>query len=198
MSRPPLFWLAVDGPSTFGMLRQEPDWIASVARDRVTRAPQLRWRPGRSLSSSTWPASRCLRPRSVRRAPRRTTPDGFAPTARPAGQASPQDRRQYVLGDRQDFVAIWMNLRADVSDFVTGKTVLHEPRLICARVDRLEQRGSQTFEVIGWDEEGLQVHVELSTGIRAERVSAAPAYDGLQMQSTGLIQEQASLNPNIR
>ncbi|HKP50886.1 MAG TPA: hypothetical protein VJU17_12765, partial [Gemmatimonadales bacterium] len=37
MSRPPLFWLAVDGPSTFGMLRQEPDWIAAVARDRLSR-----------------------------------------------------------------------------------------------------------------------------------------------------------------
>ena len=37
MSRPPLFWLAVDGPGTFGMLRQEPDWIASVARDRLSR-----------------------------------------------------------------------------------------------------------------------------------------------------------------
>jgi phenylacetate-CoA ligase len=37
MSRPPLFWLAVDGPSTFGMLRQEPDWISAVARDRLSR-----------------------------------------------------------------------------------------------------------------------------------------------------------------
>ena len=37
MSRPPLFWLAADGPSTFGVLRQEPDWIAAVARDRLSR-----------------------------------------------------------------------------------------------------------------------------------------------------------------
>ena len=37
-------------------------------------------------ASSTWPACRCLRPRSVRTAPRRATPDGFAPAARPAGR----------------------------------------------------------------------------------------------------------------
>ena len=60
-------------------------------------------RPGRSLSSSTWPAWRCLRPRSVTRTPRRTTPYKSRPRHAPPRDClslGTPDRRSRMPGAR--------------------------------------------------------------------------------------------------